>query len=226
MCGKSPLQDIFSICVQVTSALSLLQVPSFTMLTSCFASPWGSGVILFLTQSPMHNTWIYIHMFILCAWDVIVLPTHLCSWQPHKYSHTSKPNNDNFLYTGSHWLFNVHIFCFVFYFVHNAHIWKTPPVYFPLSPSHPISLHSIIPFTPLLLIPFPTSSSFIPHLPLWPLLFRCAILMFQREFAQRLVAKPGDKLYCRLSANTQLLARVHHLMKVSIIWIYLLDSKS
>ncbi len=38
--------------------------------------------------------------------------------------------------------------------------------------------------------------------------------MFQREFAQRLVAKPGDKLYCRLSANTQLLARVDHLMKV------------
>eukprot|EP00731_Ephydatia_muelleri_P018273 Em0011g313a len=38
--------------------------------------------------------------------------------------------------------------------------------------------------------------------------------MFQREFAQRLVAKPGDKMYCRLSANTQLLARVDHLMKV------------
>ena len=44
---------------------------------------------------------------------------------------------------------------------------------------------------------------------------RCAVLMFQREFAQRLVAKPGDKLYCRLSVNTQLLARVDHLMKVS-----------
>ena len=43
---------------------------------------------------------------------------------------------------------------------------------------------------------------------------RCAILMFQREFALRLVAKPGDKLYCRLSVNTQLLARVDHLMKV------------
>ena len=38
--------------------------------------------------------------------------------------------------------------------------------------------------------------------------------MFQREFAQRLVAQPGDKLYCRLSINTQLLARVDHLMKV------------
>ena len=43
---------------------------------------------------------------------------------------------------------------------------------------------------------------------------RCAVLMFQREFAQRLVAKPGDKMYCRLSVNTQLLARVDHLLKV------------
>lgn len=39
--------------------------------------------------------------------------------------------------------------------------------------------------------------------------------MFQREFAYRLVAKPGDKLYCRLSINTQLLARVDLIMKVS-----------
>uniref|UniRef100_H3DD91 rRNA adenine N(6)-methyltransferase n=1 Tax=Tetraodon nigroviridis TaxID=99883 RepID=H3DD91_TETNG len=44
--------------------------------------------------------------------------------------------------------------------------------------------------------------------------FRCAVLMFQREFPMRLVAPPGDKLYCRLSINTQLLARVDHLMKV------------
>ena len=46
---------------------------------------------------------------------------------------------------------------------------------------------------------------------------RCAVLMFQREFAQRLIAQPGDKLYCRLSINTQLLARVDHLMKVPSI---------
>ncbi|KAL6066755.1 dimethyladenosine transferase [Balamuthia mandrillaris] len=45
-------------------------------------------------------------------------------------------------------------------------------------------------------------------------IFRCAVLMFQREFAQRLVAPPGDPLYCRLSVNTQLLAKTTHLMKV------------
>lgn len=38
--------------------------------------------------------------------------------------------------------------------------------------------------------------------------------MFQREFAERLVAKPNDKSYCRLSVNTQLLARVDMLLKV------------
>ncbi|KAI0217160.1 Dimethyladenosine transferase [Massospora cicadina] len=45
-------------------------------------------------------------------------------------------------------------------------------------------------------------------------LFRCAILMFQREFAMRLVARPGDALYCRLSVNVQLYAKVDHVMKV------------
>ena len=44
--------------------------------------------------------------------------------------------------------------------------------------------------------------------------FREAVLMFQREFALRLVAKPGDPLYCRLSANCQLLATTTHIMKV------------
>lgn len=38
--------------------------------------------------------------------------------------------------------------------------------------------------------------------------------MFQREFALRLVARPGDSLYCRLSVNTQLYAKVEHVMKV------------
>lgn len=44
--------------------------------------------------------------------------------------------------------------------------------------------------------------------------FRAAVIMFQHEFAMRLVAKPGDPLYCRLAVNTQLLARVNHLLKV------------
>lgn len=45
-------------------------------------------------------------------------------------------------------------------------------------------------------------------------LFRCAVLMFQREFALRLLARPGDSLYCRLSVNCQLYAKVTHVMKV------------
>lgn len=63
-------------------------------------------------------------------------------------------------------------------------------------------------------LPYQISSPFVFKLLLHRPFFRCAVLMFQREFAQRLVAKPGDKLYCRLSINTQLLARVDHLMKV------------
>lgn len=43
---------------------------------------------------------------------------------------------------------------------------------------------------------------------------RCCILMFQREFAMRLFAKPGDKLYSRLSVNAQLWAKIDHIMKV------------
>ncbi|KAJ1679489.1 Dimethyladenosine transferase [Spiromyces aspiralis] len=43
---------------------------------------------------------------------------------------------------------------------------------------------------------------------------RCAVLMFQREFALKLVARPGDPLYSRLSANCQLYAKVTHVMKV------------
>ena len=43
---------------------------------------------------------------------------------------------------------------------------------------------------------------------------RCAVLMFQREFALRLVARPGESLYCRLSVNVQMWARVKHIMKV------------
>eukprot|EP00877_Chromochloris_zofingiensis_P004926 jgi/Chrzof1/14434/Cz09g02220.t1 len=44
--------------------------------------------------------------------------------------------------------------------------------------------------------------------------FRAAVIMYQHEFAMRLVARPGDSLYSRLAVNTQLLARVSHLLKV------------
>jgi len=43
---------------------------------------------------------------------------------------------------------------------------------------------------------------------------RCAVLMFQREFAMRLVAKPGDKLYTRLTVNAQMWAKCTHILKV------------
>ncbi|XP_035231153.1 probable dimethyladenosine transferase [Stegodyphus dumicola] len=63
-------------------------------------------------------------------------------------------------------------------------------------------------------LPYQISSPFVFKLLLHRPFFRCAILMFQKEFADRLVAKPGSKVYCRLSVNTQLLARVDILMKV------------
>ncbi|KAK8183513.1 dimethyladenosine transferase [Phyllosticta capitalensis] len=43
---------------------------------------------------------------------------------------------------------------------------------------------------------------------------RVCILMFQREFALRLLAKPGDKLYSRISVNCQMWSKVDHIMKV------------
>eukprot|EP00252_Welwitschia_mirabilis_P018117 TRINITY_DN4030_c0_g1_i1.p1 TRINITY_DN4030_c0_g1~~TRINITY_DN4030_c0_g1_i1.p1 ORF type:complete len:344 (+),score=45.56 TRINITY_DN4030_c0_g1_i1:169-1200(+) len=64
-------------------------------------------------------------------------------------------------------------------------------------------------------IPYQISSPLIFKLLSHRPIFRSATIMFQREFAMRLVAKPGDNLYCRLSVNTQLLARVSHILKVS-----------
>lgn len=43
---------------------------------------------------------------------------------------------------------------------------------------------------------------------------RVAILMFQREFAQRLVARSGTELWSRLSANVQLYSKVDMIMNV------------
>lgn len=78
-------------------------------------------------------------------------------------------------------------------------------------------LKSTLPFFDLCVanIPYQISSPLIFKLLSHRPLFKCAVLLIQREFAMRLVAKPGSEFYCRLSVNVQLLARVDHLMKVS-----------
>ncbi|KAG4305793.1 hypothetical protein PORY_000703 [Pneumocystis oryctolagi] len=63
-------------------------------------------------------------------------------------------------------------------------------------------------------IPYQISSPFVFKLLKQSPPPRLAVLMFQREFAMRLVAKPGEHLYCRLSVNVQMWAKVTHIMKV------------
>lgn len=63
-------------------------------------------------------------------------------------------------------------------------------------------------------LPYQISSPFTFKLLAHKQSFRCAVLMYQKEFAQRLYAKTGSTLYCRLSVNCQLLAKVDHLIKV------------
>lgn len=63
-------------------------------------------------------------------------------------------------------------------------------------------------------IPYQISSAITFKLLAHRPMFRCAVLMVQEEFALRLSARPGEALYCRLSVNTQLLAKVDQLMKV------------
>lgn len=64
-------------------------------------------------------------------------------------------------------------------------------------------------------VPYQISSALIFKLLSHRPMFRCAVMMFQEEFALRLTAKPGESLYCRLSVNCQLLAKVDQLMKVA-----------
>jgi len=64
-------------------------------------------------------------------------------------------------------------------------------------------------------IPYNISSPIVFKLLAHRPFYRAAVLMFQEEFAKRLSARPGDALYCRLSVNTQLLAKVTQLMRVS-----------
>lgn len=62
--------------------------------------------------------------------------------------------------------------------------------------------------------PYQISSPLVFKLLNMPRPPRIAVLMFQREFALRLLARPGDALYCRLSVNAQMWARITHVMKV------------
>eukprot|EP00540_Astrosyne_radiata_P020513 CAMPEP_0116868534 /NCGR_PEP_ID=MMETSP0418-20121206/27249_1 /TAXON_ID=1158023 /ORGANISM="Astrosyne radiata, Strain 13vi08-1A" /LENGTH=333 /DNA_ID=CAMNT_0004504513 /DNA_START=90 /DNA_END=1091 /DNA_ORIENTATION=+ len=63
-------------------------------------------------------------------------------------------------------------------------------------------------------IPYQISSPVVFKLLAHRPMFRCAVLMVQEEFALRLTARPGEALYCRLSVNCQLLAKVDQLLKV------------
>lgn len=63
-------------------------------------------------------------------------------------------------------------------------------------------------------LPYQISSQVVFKLLQHRPMFRCAVLMFQEEFALRLTARPGEALYCRLSVNVQLLAKVDQLLKV------------
>ena len=64
-------------------------------------------------------------------------------------------------------------------------------------------------------IPYQISSPIVFKLLTHKPLFKCAVLLIQREFAMRLVAKLNSEFYCRLSVNVQLLSKVEHIMKVS-----------
>ncbi|KAI9048569.1 hypothetical protein LZ554_007402 [Drepanopeziza brunnea f. sp. 'monogermtubi'] len=62
--------------------------------------------------------------------------------------------------------------------------------------------------------PYQISSPLVFKLLALPNPPRTSILMFQREFALRLTARPGDPLYCRLSVNAQFFSKITHIMKV------------
>ncbi|KAF5859941.1 Dimethyladenosine transferase [Aspergillus alliaceus] len=62
--------------------------------------------------------------------------------------------------------------------------------------------------------PYQISSPLVFKLLSMPNPPKMCVLMVQREFALRLIARPGDSLYSRLSVNVQFFARVSHIMKV------------
>jgi len=64
-------------------------------------------------------------------------------------------------------------------------------------------------------LPYQISSPFTFRLLAHRPLFRCAVLMFQKEFAERLIAPVGHKQYGRLAVNTRLFVKVTCVCKVS-----------
>lgn len=64
-------------------------------------------------------------------------------------------------------------------------------------------------------MPYQISSPFVfrllAHRPMW----RCAVLMFQKEFAERLIAEPNHPKYSRLAVNTRLFCKVTSVCKVA-----------
>lgn len=64
-------------------------------------------------------------------------------------------------------------------------------------------------------IPYGISSPLIAKLVFVAKQFRSATLLLQKEFAQRLLAKPGDSSFNRLAVNVKLVADVEFIMNVS-----------
>ena len=63
-------------------------------------------------------------------------------------------------------------------------------------------------------LPYQISSPFTFKLLAHRPAFRCAVLMFQKEFAERLIAKVGESQYGRLAVNTSLFVKVTCVCKV------------
>jgi len=64
-------------------------------------------------------------------------------------------------------------------------------------------------------LPYQISSPFTFRLLAHRPSFRCAVLMFQKEFAERLIADVGESQYGRLALNTRLFCKVSCVCKVS-----------
>ncbi|CDR94937.1 dimethyladenosine transferase protein, putative [Babesia bigemina] len=64
-------------------------------------------------------------------------------------------------------------------------------------------------------LPYQISSPFVFKLLSHRPLFRCAVLMFQKEFAERLLASTNEEKYGRLAINTRLFCTVTRVCKVA-----------